>query len=396
MSNGSWQATKSLSAAAAIIGLTALSTPALAQVGLTADKVVIGALGVLTGPYAIYGKNVYNGVEVVYKDANEAGGVHGRRIEYVREDDRCSPADAVAAAKKLIHEHKVFMIHGGACSNASVAAKPEIVAAKVPWVITASSVDSLTEPMDPNIFSTMTAGWMDTYGQLEYALKQGAKKIAIVSQRDTWGQERRALLQKALADRGLRPVADEELPPEPTDATAVVLKVQQAQPDAVIAILYPKAGATYLRDAFKVGFQPLTVGPPPLSDVESIAKQVGIPGAADKLVGMSPLGFSPTDPKMAVWREKIAKYYPDDTFTIYHMLGIASGQFVVEALRRAGPDLTREKVVEVMANLTIPTDTLGGPLSCRPDDRQCHRSPTLFGLKDGKAIPMGSVTLSRR
>jgi branched-chain amino acid transport system substrate-binding protein len=152
----------------------------------------------------------------------------------------------------------------------------------------------------------------------------------------------------------------------------------------------------YLRDASKVGFTPLTIGAPPMSDVELMAKQAGVPNAADRLVALSPLGYSPADPKMAPWRDRLAKEYPGDAFTISHMLGIASGQFVVEALRRAGPDLTRAKLVQVMSELTVPVDTLGGPLSCTPTDHQCHRTPTLFGLKDGKAATFGSVTVPRR
>ena len=63
-----------------------------------------------------------DGAEAVYKEVNDAGGINGRKIVYVREDDRCDPASAIAAAKKLIFDQKVFMIHGGGCTNASHAA----------------------------------------------------------------------------------------------------------------------------------------------------------------------------------------------------------------------------------------------------------------------------------
>jgi len=83
--------------------LAALSPSAsLAQVpGVTADTIKIGSFGPLTGPNYLFGKLVMNGVEVVYNEVNKAGGVNGRKLVLVREDDRCDPATAIAAVKKL-------------------------------------------------------------------------------------------------------------------------------------------------------------------------------------------------------------------------------------------------------------------------------------------------------
>ena len=75
---------------------------------MTADSIKIGQLGALTGPGYLYGKLVMNGVDIVYNEVNEAGGVNGRKIEPVREDDRCDPAAAIGAVKKLIHHDQVF------------------------------------------------------------------------------------------------------------------------------------------------------------------------------------------------------------------------------------------------------------------------------------------------
>ena len=90
-----------------------------------------------------------DGAEAVYKEVNDAGGINDRKIVYVREDDRCEPGAAIGAAKKLIFDHKVFMIHGGGSTNASLAAYPTIKEANVPWVIFASVGDSLTSPPAP-------------------------------------------------------------------------------------------------------------------------------------------------------------------------------------------------------------------------------------------------------
>ena len=90
---------------------------------MTGDTIKIGSFGPLTGPNYLFGKLVMNGVEVVYNEVNKAGGINGRKLVLVREDDRCDPATAIAAVKKLIHQDQVFMINGGGCSNAAIAAR---------------------------------------------------------------------------------------------------------------------------------------------------------------------------------------------------------------------------------------------------------------------------------
>ncbi len=106
--------------AAALAGF-ALLAPTLAAAqdvpGVTADTIRIGSFGALTGPGYLYGRLVMNGVEAVFERVNAAGGVHGRRLVLVREDDRCEPGAAIAATRKLIHQEQVFALLGGGCSN---------------------------------------------------------------------------------------------------------------------------------------------------------------------------------------------------------------------------------------------------------------------------------------
>jgi len=370
------------------------AAPAGAEDGVTADTITIGGIGPLTGPLTAYGQAAFNGVQLVYDEVNAAGGINGRKLVYVREDDRCQPSDAVAAVKKLIYDTKVFMIHGGYCSNASVAAKPEIAEADIPWVIVASTLDGLTNPVDPFIFTTQGASWMDTTAQLDYAIAQGAKKIAIVSQRDAWGQDRYKLMLDLLAKKGITPVADVELAADATDASVVVLQLQQAQPDAVVALLFTKAAGVYLRDAAKFGFQPLTVGPPPVGDLDIMAQLAGGKDAIKNVVATYATYLN-DDPRLQKWRDLLEKTYPGEKMTLNHALGIASGQFVVEALKRAGPDLTRARLAEVLSTLELQTDTVPTPLKCTPEDHQCYKAVPFIYLKDGQPALTEPVQVSR-
>jgi branched-chain amino acid transport system substrate-binding protein len=381
-------------AATLVLGLlVGAASPAFAEVGVTDTEILIGALGVLTGPLYHNGKTIYDGVETVYNEVNAAGGINGRKIRYVREDDACKPDQAVPAVKKLIYEDKVFMIHGAGCSNASLAAMPEIVKAKIPWVITASTASELTDPVNPRIFSTMLAGWMETAGQLQRLIDLGAKKIAIVKQRDAWAEGRYKPLLASFAKAGLKPTLDEEVSADPTDATAVALKLQAAGADGIVAVLFPKAATILMRDMYKIGYKPAVVGGSAIGDLKGMNEAIGIKGALDNFQALSPTK-AVSDPAMDVWRARVKKYYPNDEFMTWHMFGIASGEFMVEALKRAGRNLTRDSLVKAMQDLSVTSAAYAGPITCKPDNHQCYRSMAWFAFKNGEVKEVGQTHLN--
>ena len=380
-----------------LVTVAAHSSPAPAQVpGVTGDTIKIGTFGPLTGPNYLFGKLVMNGAEVVYNEVNKAGGIHGRKLVLVREDDRCDPATAIAAAKKLIHQEQVFMINGGGCSNAAIAARPEIEQGKLPWVVFAAVADEVTMPTSPYIFSTALAASLESYAQLDFALSHGGKKVAIVSQRDAWGRSRYNPLQEAFKKKGMTPVADEEMPADANDGTPQVLRLRQAGADAVIMLLYPKAAAVFVRDAQKMGFKPILIGQTALADPLAFRDQVGVPGALDRFFTVNQMRYTPDDTQMDKYRTLMQQAFPGDRLSVYNLFGIGSAQVVVEVLKRAGRDLTREKVRDELAKLSgFETSVHPGPVTCTETDHQCHKTPAWIQLV-GDKIQLVAVTPVKR
>jgi branched-chain amino acid transport system substrate-binding protein len=376
--------------------IASLPLSSRAEEGVTDDTIRIGGLGALTGPGYLYGKVVMDGAESVYKEVNDAGGIAGRKIVYVREDDRCDPASAIGAAKKLIFDDKVFMIHGGGCTNASIAAYPTIKDANVPWVIFASVGDSLTNPPAPYIFSTALTASIESYAQVGFVQEKGAKKIAVVSQRDAWGRDRYQQVTEALKKAGITPVADEEVPPDSNETTPQVLRIRQAGADAVVMVLYPKAAAAFLRDAAKVGYKPLIAGQTALGDLVALSKQVGVPTALDNFFSISHVKYTPGDADSKKFQALLGKYYPDERLQIFQVLGIGSAQVVVEVLKRVGHDLTRERfkaALEQMSNFD--TGIIPGPITCTPTDHQCDKTPAWVALRNGNIVTVGATTVKK-
>lgn len=384
-----------LSRTAAIVAAATMAASAAiaAEPGLTNDTIKIGSFGALTGPGYLYGKLPMNGVEVVFDEINKAGGINGRKLELVREDDRCDPTAAIGAVKKLIEQDQVFAIIGGGCSNATFAAKDTLEASKVPTLIFASVHDGITEPPAANIFSTATTSTIESQAQLTYAIEQGAKKIAIISMRDSWGRARYTPLMEAFKAKGIKPVADEELAPDANDATAQVLRLKASGADAVLMLLYPKPAAVFIRDAQKLGFKPLSLGQTGIADPAAFEEQVGVPGATANFRTISQVRYTPEDPKMDKWRKLVEAKFPGDRLSVFNLFGIGSAEVLVEALKRGGKDITREKVVSALATMKdFKTDVYAAPITCTKADHRCNKGPAWIAKEPGGAVKVLGFT----
>src|SRR5215510_4643925 len=188
----------------ATLALAAIALQAQAQgadvPGVTNTDIKVGSFGPLTGPVYIYGKLTMNGVEVYFNKLNQAGGVYG-----------CKPEGAIAAVKKLVHEHKVFAIIGGGCSNSTLAARPDIEKEHVPFHVFAAVADGIVDPPAPNIYTTQITASIESKAQIQWALDRGAKKLAIIAQHDAWGRARYEPMIQDFKRRGIQVVADEEV-----------------------------------------------------------------------------------------------------------------------------------------------------------------------------------------
>jgi branched-chain amino acid transport system substrate-binding protein len=380
---------------AAPLMLAALWTPAAAQEvpGITKDTIKIGAFGPMTGPSYLYGSLVMNGIETVFDKVNAEGGVNGRKLVLVREDDRCEPAAAIGAVKKLIFQEQVFMIAGGGCSNAAIAAKDEVAAAALPWLIFAAVHDGLTNPVSPTIFTTALTASIESQAQVEFALSQSAKKIAVVSMRDSWGRSRYEPLTAYLKKKNVTIVADEEMAPDSNDATPVILRLRAAGADAVIMLLYPKPAAVFLRDAAKFAYKPITIGQTAIADPAAFEEQVGVPGATAKFVTISMVKYTPESPEIADWEKAVRTKYPNDRLSVFNLFGIGNAQVLIAALKAAGPNPTREGMVKILSELKgVETDVYGAPINCAVPDHRCNRAPVWISKEPGGPIKRVAIT----
>jgi branched-chain amino acid transport system substrate-binding protein len=332
-----------------------------AESGVTKDTIRIGMFGPITGSYAAH-RVVYDGAQAVYRDINAHGGIFGRKIETVFEDDGCDISKARAAVKRLISQDDVFLLHGGVCSAPTFAVRAEAIDDGVPLMVLASTMDKISAPASPYVFTTTLTGSRsgETIGNFIKSVPN-VHKVALVTHPDDWSAVQVQGLQPVLKAAGITIVDTVQEERGAADATTQVLSIKEAKPDLTVVMLYPAEMAVFLRDARKYVLDGPFVTPVVGMDMHEIQERAGSPEAVANVYTASFLIGAPGDPSVQPYVDLFKRYYPNESLQALDFYGMSGAYTIVEALKRAGPDLTRAKFIIVLETIK---DFQAGPSAC--------------------------------
>lgn len=342
-----------LAAAAALV----IAVPAQAQQqGVTGDTVTIGAHGPITGPAAYIGLAGRDGMLLAIKEINAAGGVNGRKITAVFEDDGHTPTKALAAVKKLVENDKVFMIMSVGGSNATVGAVDYMKEKGVPYYVSIASAPQVTWPHARNLFrggTTETARYGELYAEF-LATHYKAKRIAIMSGREEYPRnEGDATVDKLKNWFQLTPVTRVEFNIGDKDFTPQLVDVQKANPDVIAFFGNPAEAAIAMRQAKELGLkQPFFVG----SNMVDPSLITAAKSNAEGVMGFSLIPYLPGSkaPDMQKWEAAWKKEYPNAPAgrpNNFDLLAYGDMYVVAEAMKRAGKDLTTDSFIKALEGI---------------------------------------------
>lgn len=221
----------------------AVST-AMGASSFTLADVVIGVAGPHTGPNASFGEQYWRGASQAAEDINAAGGVNGEMIKLVKADDACEPKQAVAVANRLVDSDKAVGVIGHFCSSSTMPASEVYDEAGIIAITPASTNPQVTERGLSGMFRM--CGRDDQQGVVagDYLVdKLKAKKIAVIHDKDTYGQGLADATKAQLAKRGIEPVLYEGLTRGEKDFNALVTKIRSAGAEVVyFGGCHPEAG----------------------------------------------------------------------------------------------------------------------------------------------------------
>lgn len=385
--------------AAAGFALAVLTVaPSQAETGVTKDSIKIGMYAPMTGGASIFGRYTI-GVLAYYNMINAQGGVNGRKIDVVLEDSACNPATTVAATKRLVSQEGVFALHAGVCTGDTMAVKKDMEREKIPFMNLGAAGSTLTDPLAPNLFSPLPNTTVVGQTLVNFAMSRpNTKRLVIISHPDDWGKSQYDPAVKLLKEKyHLDFVESVTMERGATDLTPQILKLRAAKPDVVVSFLYPTETAIFVRAAHKYGLDaPLLgcFGAP----YEDTVRRVDEPAATKNLYIFHALGGSADGPEMKKWVDMVKKYgKPDKTIGDYDLSGIGGAQVIVEALKKAGPDLTREKFITALNSIKdFDTGLLSAPISFSPDDHAGVKSGEMMTELDGKLVSVKTWPKGKR
>ncbi|HLG87749.1 MAG TPA: ABC transporter substrate-binding protein [Alphaproteobacteria bacterium] len=359
------------------------------EAGVTKDKITLGAFLPLQSGLAAGATQMREGCDAYFKATNEAGGVNGRKIEWIVENDSYNPQQTVAVVKKLVDRDGVFALVSTLGTVTNLAVLPFLAQRGVPIVNPAGGHALLNRPTDKNVFGILPLSSEIGQSMAEFATgKLGAKRVAIFFQNDQFGKDQRDGADAALKALGLHAVAEASYVPSDVDVSAQVSALKATDPDAVILGVIPKFAALFVKEAQRLGWKPKIVGHNTVAD-PVVLQLAGAEALEGVYVNLMTAAETMDTPAVAQANALLAKYYPQTRPGYYPYLGMAGCLIMVEGLKRAGADLTRPKLIAALESLGHFAPGLVPPIDWSPSH---HGGPKSFGYaqwKNGKLAVQG-------
>jgi branched-chain amino acid transport system substrate-binding protein len=367
---------------AALAVLAATSSGALAQkkydTGATDTEIKIGNIMPYSGPASAYG--VIGRTEAAYfKKINDAGGINGRKINFISYDDGYSPPKTVEQARKLVESDEVLFIFNSLGTPPNSAIHKYMNSKKVPQLFVATGA---TKWNDPKEFP-WTMGWQPSYQSeaqiyAKYLLKEKPNaKIAVLYQNDDYGKDYLKGLKDGLGAKAASMIIAEESfeTTEPTVDNHIV-KLKSSGADVFVDIATPKFAAQAIKKVAEIGWKPLHFLNNVSASVGSVIKPAGFQNVQDIISAAYLKDASDpqwdNDPGMKEFYAFMAKDFPEgDKLDQGTVVGYGVSQTLVQVLKQCGDNLTRENIMKQAANLQdFRTEVMlpGIKINTGPDD----------------------------
>jgi branched-chain amino acid transport system substrate-binding protein len=331
-----------------------------------------------SGPASAYG--IIGRTEAAYfKKINDAGGINGRKINFISYDDAYSPPKAVEQARKLVESDEVLFIFNSLGTPSNSAIHKYMNSKKVPQLFVATGA---TKWNDPQQFP-WTMGWQPNYQSetqiyAKYLLKNKPDaKIAVLFQNDDYGKDYLKGLKDGLGAKAASMIVAEESyeTTEPTIDSHIV-KLKSTGADVFVNITTPKFAAQAIKKVAEIEWKPLHFLNNVSNSIGSVVKPAGYQNAQDIISAAYLKDVTDpqwaNDPGMKEFLAFMAKDFPEgDKLDSGTMVGYGVAQTLVQVLKQCGDDLTRANVMKQAASLKdFRTDVLlpGIKINTGPND----------------------------
>lgn len=368
-----------------------------AEEGVTDTEIVIGSHQDLSGPIAGWGTQVKLGLEMRAREINEAGGINGRKIRLVIEDNAYDPKKAIMVTNKMISRDHVFAFVGNMGSPTAGATKPIISGKKIPQMFPLTAASLFFDPYDRYSFMGFTPYYDQARCIVKYFVeKKGYTKIGLMYQDDEMGAIMKKGIEDQLAVHKLKPIAEESYKRGDTVFSTQIAKLKKAEVQLVIL-------ATVIRE---------TVGA--LKEIKTLNWNVEAAGMSPSFThtvielclkaGFSPQGYYATgqtpyiypDSSIASVRafcKKHKEWYGKDP-DLPTAAGYIGLDFFAKVAAKVGKNLTREKWIDAAEHYGVYKDEYFGGVDVKftPTNHQGSFEAILTQVQNDKFVKLANVS----
>lgn len=353
---------------------------------LATGEIRLGMSVAETGRASLLGTAIRQGCEAYIARVNKEGGISGRKLVLVDYDDRYEPVDAVSNTEQLIDRDKVFALLNFLGTPTCRAVLPMVNEANIVLVGPITGAAIFRQPMQRLIFNTRPSYGEEAEVLVSHLVADlGCKKIALFRQDDSYGDAGRAAVVEALRRRGLQLAGEGEYVRNSVKAPDAVYRIAKAKPDAVILFGTYKPCANFIRGAKQLGLKNTVFCNVSFVGTEPLVNYLEEDGNG---VIISQVVPSPYDDSLPL----VHDYQADmraiglTNFSYMGLEGYVNSIVMVSGLRRAGPNLTEDSLIDSLENLTI--DFRSFAIHFTPETRQGSHQVFLTKVEHGQAVPV--------
>jgi branched-chain amino acid transport system substrate-binding protein len=374
-------------ATSAAFGAALLATGAAQAGGVTDKEVLIGHIGTLSGPVALWGTPTAEAIRMRFEEANNAGGVHGRMIKVIVEDNQYQVPRAIQAANKLMNKDKVFAMIANLGTPMNNAVLPKQLKNNIPNLFPFSGGRQMSEPFHKLKFQALSTYYDQIRGGIKYLVEEkGVKVVCDIYQDTDYGREIHLAAEDQLKAMGLKLGTSTAHKPTATDFAAAVAKLKKGKCEAIMMGTIIRDTILPVATAKKIGWNPIWLGPVAMMDTLVAAAKGGV---TEGLYAMTSFEYAyPDDP-----RPKVQKFIQDFTKRTGKapnqaaQLGYISADLTVLGLQNAGRDLTVDSLVKGLEMIKDHKDIFdGAAVSFGPKKRIGSRAAFLVQVENGRWV----------
>lgn len=355
--------------------------------GVTPNSITFGSSLALGGHASYLGIQTLHGALSFINHVNEQGGIHGRKIKIIVYDDRYDPPQCVENTHKLINKDKVFGLFCYVGTPTSVEIIPIVEKAKIPLLGLFTGAHALREPFKRYIINVRASYYEETAAAIRHFVKNlGLKKIGVFYQDDAYGLDGLTGAKLALKKYGLTPVAKGSFIRGTMEVGKALNKIMASGAGAVVMIGTYDPCAKFIKLAKANGFHPIFhnvsfVG------ADELARKLGPDGEGVIITQVVP----PPEERVLLPAAKdyarlLTRYYPEDTPNFVGFEGFINAKILIEGLRRAGREITREGFIDAIESFERYFVGIGAKISFNHTKRQGLDQVYFTQIKNGKVV----------